>query len=142
MEYLTIGKVAKQSKVNIETVRYYERRGLIPEPHRRESGYRQYPYDTVTRIKFIKRAQELGFSLREISELLSLRVDPDTTCSDVKMRADAKIADIEQRIETLKRMKKVLVKLSAICKGGMMPTSECPILEAMESGQSNIHHIT
>lgn len=74
METLTIGQLAKNAGVNIETIRYYERRGLIPEPPRRESGYRQYSPEFVTRIQFIKRAQELGFSLNEIAELLALRV--------------------------------------------------------------------
>ena len=132
MERLTIGKLAKQSEVNIETIRYYERRGLIPKPPRRESGYRQYPRDTVTRIQFIKRAKELGFSLREILELLSLRVDPATTCGDVKKRAEIKIADIEEKIRTLQRMKKALMKLTVECKG-RGPVSECPILEALDT---------
>lgn len=83
---LTIGQLAKQAQVNVETIRYYERRGLVPEPPRRESGYRQYSPDTVARIKFIKRVQELEFSLREIAELLSLRVDPGTTAGDIKGR--------------------------------------------------------
>ncbi len=82
MENLTIGKVAKRAQVNVETVRYYERRGLIPQPPRRESGYRRYSQDTVARIQFIKRAKELGFTLKEISELLFLRFDPDTNSID------------------------------------------------------------
>ncbi|GBE34469.1 mercuric resistance operon regulatory protein [bacterium BMS3Bbin06] len=132
MERLTIGKLAKQAEVNIETIRYYERRGLIPKPPRRESGYRQYPRDTVTRIQFIKRAKELGFSLREILELLSLRVDPATTCGDVKKRAEIKIADIEEKIRTLQGMKKALMNLTVECKG-RGPVSECPILEALDT---------
>jgi len=132
MERLTIGKVAKQAEVNIETIRYYEWRGLIPRPPRRESGYRQYPRDTVTRIQFIKRAKELGFSLREILELLSLklRLDPNTTCGDVKKRAEIKIADIEEKIRTLQGMKRALITLTMECKGSA-PVSECPILEAL-----------
>ncbi|MGB4782260.1 MerR family transcriptional regulator [Candidatus Methylomirabilis sp.] len=132
MESLTIGQVAKQAQVNIETIRYYERRGLIPEPPRRESGYRQYAPDAVKRITFIKRAQELGFSLREIQELLSLRVDPGTTTGDIKGRAEAKLADIDTKLRDLKRMKTALVKLTAACRG-RGPTSECPILDALES---------
>jgi MerR family transcriptional regulator, copper efflux regulator len=132
MEHLTSGQVAKQAHVNVETIRYYERRGLIPEPPRRESGYRQYAQEDVTRIQFIKRAQELGFSLREISELLDLRVDATHTCQEVKSHAEAKIADIEQKIETLQRMKDALVKLAAICADSGAPTTECPILEAIE----------
>ncbi len=131
MESLTIGKLAKKANVNIETVRYYERRGLILEPPRRDSGYREYPLEAVARIQFIKRAQELGFSLKEISELLFLRVDPNTSCGDVKKRAEDKIIDIEEKIRTLQRMRDALNKLAMSCKGSG-PTSECPILEAFE----------
>ncbi len=132
MEYLTIGKLAKHSHVNVETIRYYERRGLIPMPSRRESGYRQFTQDIVARIRFIKRAQELGFTLKEISELLSLRVDPYTTCADIKMRAERKIAEIEAKIRDLERMKRALIKLKASCRG-RGPTGECPILEALDT---------
>ncbi len=130
---MTRGQLAKETSVNPETIRYYEGRGLIPNPPRSESGYRQYPKDAVTQIRFIKHAQELGFSLREILELLSLKVDAASTCSDVKMRAEAKITDIEQKIETLQRIKQTLVKLVDQCREGKTPTSECPILEAMTS---------
>lgn len=131
MESLTIGKLAKKTNVNIETVRYYERRGLIPEPPRRESGYRDYPIETVTRIQFIKRAKELGFSLNEILELLSLRVDPNTSSSEVKKRAETKITDIEEKIRILQNMKDSLEGLVKTCDG-CGNTSECPILEALE----------
>lgn len=130
MRTLTTGQLAKQAQVNVETVRYYERRGLIPEPPRRESGYRMYSQDTAARIEFIKRAKELGFSLKEVSELLSLRAGPATTCEDVKKRAEAKVADIEEKIRDLQRMKSALAKLIAACEG-RGPTSECPILEAL-----------
>jgi MerR family transcriptional regulator, copper efflux regulator len=129
---LTIGQLAKQAYVNIETIRYYERRGLIPEPPRRESGYRQYAPDTIKRIKFIKRAQELGFSLREIRELLSLRIDPKATSTDIKRRAEAKLADIDTKLRDLNGMKAALLKLTAACRG-RGPTSECPILDALEA---------
>lgn len=132
MKNLTIGQLAKKTGVNIETVRYYERRGLIPVPPRRESGYRQYSQDAVTRIQFIKHAKELGFSLKEILELLSLRVDPDTSCADVKRQAGDKIVEIDEKIQALQRMKEALTKLAAACKG-VGPTSECPILEALNS---------
>lgn len=132
MKGLTIGQLAKQAHVNIETIRYYERRGLIPEPPRRESGYRQYASDTIGRIEFIKRAQELGFALKEIQELLSLRVDPGTTSADIKRRAEAKLADIDTKLRDLKRIKTALMKLTAACRG-RGPTSECPILDALES---------
>lgn len=131
MESLTIGQVAKQAGVGIETVRYYERRELIDPPPRKSSGYRQYPKDTVKRIKFILRSKELGFSLKEISDLLSLKVDPSGKCSDVKKRADNKISDIEDKIRTLKKMEKALKRLVALC-GEKGPASECPILEALD----------
>jgi len=128
---LTIGQVARRAGFGIETVRFYERNGLIEEPPRRISGYRQYPESVISRLRFIKRAKELGFSLRKIKELLSLRVDPTTTCSDIRERAEAKIADIEGKIQSLMRMKEVLTGLTASC-GGVGPVSECPIVEALE----------
>lgn len=131
MESITIGTLAKKSNVKKETVRYYERRGLIPEPKRTESGYRQYSDDTVLRIRFIKRAQELGFSLKEISELLSLRVDKHTTCGDFKNIAEVKISEVEEKIRSLNQIKKALTKLVALCSGEG-PTSECPIVEALD----------
>jgi len=131
MEYLTIGKLAKKAQVNTETIRYYERRGLISRPPRPLSGYRQYPDETFKRIDFIKRAKELGFSLKEIGDLLSLRVDPTTSCSDIKIRTETKIEAIEEKIKTLKKMKNALVDVSRACSG-RGPISECPILEALE----------
>lgn len=131
MESITIGTLAKKSNVKKETVRYYERRGLIPEPKRTESGYRQYSQDAVSRIMFIKRAQELGFSLKEISELLSLRVDKHTTCGDFKNIAEVKISEVAEKIRSLNQIKKALTKLVALCSGEG-PTSECPIVEALD----------
>ena len=129
---LTIGEVAKRSGIGLETVRFYERKGLIEEPPRTDSGYRQYPKDVVGRIRFIKRAKELGFSLKEISELLSLRVDPGTTCADVRKQTELKLTDVEEKIRALRRIKTALKKLAASCVG-TGPTSECPILEALDS---------
>ena len=130
MTTLNIGQLAKKSQVNIDTVRYYERRGIIPEPPRRDSGYRQYPENAVARIRFVKRAQELGFTLKEIQELLSLRVDPDTPCALVKRRADLKVIEIEEKLRSLKRIKKALNQLAASCSG-RGPVGDCPILEAL-----------
>lgn len=128
---MTIGQLARRTELNVESVRYYERRGLIPEPRRSESGYRLYSQEAIARINFIKRAKTLGFSLSEISELLSLRVDPESTCRMVRTRAREKTADIESRIETLQDMKRALVKLTASCRGSG-PTSECPILDFLQ----------
>lgn len=122
--------------MNVETVRFYERKGLIPKPARRESfyghGYPQYSPEAVARIRFIKRAQALGFALREISELLSLRLDPSTSCVDVKRRATRKVAEIQERIDALQKIQKALAELIASCRG-RGPTGECPILKAFET---------
>ena len=131
MTALTIGQCARKAQVNVDTIRYYERRGLIPEPPRRQSGYRQYHENDVARIQFIKRAQELGFTLNEVEELLALRVDPTTKCVDVKEQTEGKIADISAKIKTLQRMKRVLTQLAASCDA-RAPTNECPILEALD----------
>lgn len=128
---LTISTVAKQSQVNLETIRYYEREGLVPEPPRSESGYRHYPPDTVRRVRFIKRAQELGFSLKEIKELLTLRLSPDATSGEVKKRAQEKIQQIEDKIQTLNAMKNALDRLHDACSG-QGPASDCPILESLD----------
>ena len=133
---LTIGQVAKRSGIGLETVRFYERKGLVEEPPRADSGYRQYPEDVVARIRFIRRAKELGFKLKEISELLSLRVDPGTTCADVRKQTDLKIADVEEKIRVLQGIKTALKKLAASCVG-TGPTSECPILEALDSQEKD-----
>ncbi len=133
MKSMTIGKLAEKAEVGIETIRFYERQGLVPEPPRTESGYRKYPESEVERIRFIKRAQELGFSLAEIKELLSLRVDADTDCGEVRRRAEAKIADVEQKLRDLERIRAALEDLTRAC-AGRGPTSECPILDGMASG--------
>ena len=131
MASLTIGQLAKGAGVGVETVRFYERQGLLAEPDRRPSGYRQYDEGVIDRLRFIRRAKELGFTLNEIKELLSLRLDPETTCAGVKQRAETKIADIEEKMRSLRRMKKALVKLTESC-GGRGPVDECPILEALD----------
>jgi MerR family mercuric resistance operon transcriptional regulator len=131
MTTLTIGKVAQQAGVGVETVRFYEREGLIDQPPRGASGYRHFPESVVPRVLFIKRAKELGFTLNEIKELLSLRVDPETTCADVKQRAETKIVDIEEKMRSLRRMRTALVKLTESCSG-RGPVDDCPILEALD----------
>lgn len=135
MQSLSIGQVAKEADVNIQTIRYYERVGLIPKAQRRESGYRQFSAEDILRIQFIKHAQAAGFLLKEIKELLALKVDPDTTCEDVRKRAETKTVEIDEKIREAKRMRQALVKLTAACTG-TGPTSECPILEAFESEYS------
>jgi MerR family mercuric resistance operon transcriptional regulator len=131
MRPLTIGQVAKRAGIGIETVRFYERQGLLQKPERKPSGYRQFDQGIVARLRFIRRAKVLGFTLHEIKELLSLKLDPSTTCADVKNRAEAKIADIEAKIDSLTRMKQALVRLTKACRG-RGATSDCPILDALD----------
>lgn len=131
MKGLKTGELAEQAGVNVETLRFYERQGLLPEPPRRPSGYREYPPDTVQRIRFIQRAKELGFTLREIKGLLELRVNPETTCAQVRDRAAEKIADVKQKISDLKAIERALKKLMNTCTGAG-PLEECPILEHLE----------
>lgn len=128
---LTIGEVARAVHVNVETLRYYERRKLLGAPPRTQANYRQYPPETVKRVRFIKRAQELGFSLKEIKELLSLRATPHGESADVREVAQAKIGAIEKNIASLKAMRSALQKLVATCSGHH-PRSHCPILEALD----------
>ena len=130
MEKLTIGQLAKKANVNLETIRYYERRGLLPEPPRNKSGHREYSLEEVKRTEFIKRCQALGFSLKEIFELLSLKIKPGTTCGDVKARAESKIADVEKRIVDLEKIRKALLRMSSKCIG-KGPVGLCPILEEL-----------
>ncbi|MCH7778598.1 MAG: MerR family DNA-binding protein [Gemmatimonadetes bacterium] len=127
----TIGQVAKRAGVGVETVRFYERRGLIEQPIKRNAGYRVYPEDVVHRIRFIRHAKDLGFTLNEIGELLSLRPDPHGSCDAVKERAEAKVADIEEKIGSLTRMQHSLGRLIDACES-RSETAECPILEALE----------
>jgi MerR family transcriptional regulator, copper efflux regulator len=129
---MKIGEVAERGAVNLQTIRYYEREGLLPEPPRLESGYRMFPESTVGRVRFIKRAQELGFTLSEIKELLSLRVDRQRSSGAVKALAESKIRDIESRIRALEAMKVALTHLSGKCSG-KGPASDCPILEGLDS---------
>lgn len=132
MDGLTIGKVARGAGLAVDTVRYYEREGLLKKPARTATGYRQYTTEAVARLRFIRQAKDLGFSLSEIKELLALRVTPGKSCADVRARTEAKIADVEKRIVQLNRMKRALAKLATACSG-REPTSNCPILDAMET---------
>ena len=132
MGRLTIGEVAKQAQVRIETLRYYERMGLVASPPRSESNYRLYPQETVRRVQFIKRAQELGFSLKEIMELLALRATPETPCADVRTRALDKITAIEEKIRVLNAMKNALVQLVEECSG-QGEITDCPILASLDT---------
>lgn len=131
---LKVGEVAERGGVNLQTIRYYEREKLLPEPPRLASGYRVYPDQTVRRVRFIKRAQEIGFTLAEIRELLAVRIDSGRNSAEVRSLASAKITDIEEKIQTLHRMKDALVRITERCSG-CGPTSECPILESIDSDE-------
>ena len=135
MESLTIGQLAQRAGVGVETIRFYEREGLIAEPPRRPSGYRDYPLETIARIVFIRRAKELGFKLKEINELLELRVRPRRNCAQVKRSADAKIADIDGKIASLRRMRRALKDLAEACEK-RTPTAECPILASLGTAEN------
>lgn len=130
MKALMIGQVASQSGVAVETVRFYERQGLLDPPARRASGYRQYNEDVVTRIRFIRRAKELGFSLSEIDELLKLRVDSADACAETKRLVVGRIEQIDEKISDLQRVRNALSDMTAAC-GEAGSDSECPILEAL-----------
>ena len=128
--------LAERGGVNLQTIRYYEREGLLPKPPRLKSGYRMFPETAVQRVRFIKRAQELGFQLSEVRQLLSIQIDPAKECSDVQRLAKAKVEDIEARIRTLQSMRRVLSNLADACPG-RSPSSECPILESMEAKEGS-----
>ena len=128
---LTIGALAQAAGVGVETIRFYERKGLLPEPPRTPAGYRQYPGDTVHRVKFIRRAQGLGFALREISELLDLRVDEVAACGPVEAQAREKLEQVAGKIQALRRMETALQRLVEACVA-REPTGACPILEELD----------
>lgn len=131
METLTISRLARLGGVNLETVRYYERRGLLAKPPRTQAGYRQFSPDAALRIRFIKRAQELRFSLHEIQDLLALRVESRKSRTAVRLRAEAKIADIDRKIAALSSIKATLRELALRCER-CGPSADCPILASLE----------
>lgn len=136
MGELTIGRLAKEARVNIDTLRYYEKRGLLPEPPRKDSGYRLYSPDAVRRIAFIKHAKELGFSLDEIGELLSLRMETKSQCRAVKIKAEAKIEEVEEKIQSLQQIRAALQRMVGSCKVNKR-MGECPILDALDVEEVN-----
>ena len=133
---VTIGRLADLAGVNVETIRFYERKDLVTQPPKPWKGYRQYPDETIRRLTFIKRSKSLGFTLNEISELLSLSEDAKATCGNIEERAKKKIAEIDERIARLESMKRALEILSARCTGEG-PTSSCPLLEALSAYSKN-----
>ena len=135
MQSVTIGKLAKDVGIGAGTLRYYEQLGLLPPAQRTASGYRVYGAAAAHRLRFIRRAQALGFSLEEVAELLALSDNPRARARDVKRVTQAKIADIVQRIDALERMKQGLATLEANCSGHGH-TGECPILAALNQEDS------
>ena len=130
VDYFTIGQLAQKCNVNIETIRFYERNGLLPPVPRNESGYRQFSPETVSQLQFIKNAKELGFSLKEIAVLLSLRFVPHTSCAEVFRIAEEKMKDIDKKINELKRMKKALKTFASACSTDGS-VEECHFLELL-----------
>lgn len=129
---MTIGKIAKQAGVGVETVRFYERKGLIKQPKASRGTFRTYEDEDANRIRFIKRAQELGFTLKEVIELLELNATPKATCEDLRVRTVEKISEIDQKIKDLKRMKTSLKKVEDACAKSPMAVSCCRIADCFE----------
>lgn len=134
---LTISKLAKAAEVELSTIRYYERRGLVKPASRRSSGYREYGHEAVRRVRFIRHAQKLGFSLDDIAELLALRMSAKGSCADVRRRAQRKVGDIESRIISLNRMRSTLEQLIESCSE-KAPISACPILDAIDDARDAV----
>jgi len=131
---LRIGEVASRARVNIQTLRYYERRRLLEAPERTASGYRKYPSDTVRLIRFIRRAQDLGFTLKEIQELAALRDAKGRKRSEVRALAEVKMGDIDKKLAQLQAMRSALYSMveSCACRDGR---PACPILEALDDAE-------
>lgn len=127
MTFMKIGEIAKRSSIGVETIRYYEREGLLLKPERRPSGYRQYDEATVERLQYIRRAKELGFTLAEIGELLALSFTAHAGCDHIRQRAEAKVADIEAKIRSLQQMKRSLGKIVERCRK-KNSSDDCPLL--------------
>lgn len=130
MSLFSIGELARRADVAIDTVRYYERRQLLPQPKRRASGYRQYDDEDVRRLRFIRRAKGLGFALEDIRSLLDLSLDHDHGVHGLRARAEAKLADIDARIAQLQKVRRGLRQLVADCPGSGA-LDHCPILAAL-----------
>lgn len=133
MTELTIGKAALKASVSRDTVRLYEREGLIGKPKRLPNGYRVYPEDVVNRLRFIKRAKTMGFTLHEIKELFELKRTSKNTCDDVRQQSEKKLNDVIAKIKDLQKLKKALNKMITSCEK-IHKKDECPIITYFESG--------
>lgn len=134
-EAFTIGTLAKRAGVNVQTVRYYERIGLLPQPERPQGGYRRYTGDTVARLHFIRHAASLGFTLAETRELLELRARRGTPCKTVRTRAEQKLVTIEQKLADLLELRDAVARLVQACSGNTA-VDHCSILAVLDEPQA------
>ena len=134
---MQIGELAKKTGLNVETLRYYEKQGLLIPVSRTEAGYREYNHQSVKQVKFIQLAKSLGFTLAEVSELLTLKVEQDQrVCAEVKTIAEEKLREIEQKIKSLSLMRASLKEITDACCGGQEPATSCSILSALDKEDS------
>ncbi len=134
MSAMRIGQLAKHCNISTETLRYYENAGLLPKPGRQANGYRDYPENTIQRIQFIKHAKAVGFTLREIQDLLSIHVEKDRhTCKEVKNLTRQKLKEIDRKLAQLQSIRHALSIIHERCCGGSEPASQCSILTALEA---------
>ncbi len=132
---MRIGELSKSTGFQVETLRYYEKQGLITPVSRTEAGYRQYDQESLKQLQFVRKAKSVGFSLNEITELLTLRVERDNhSCGDVKSIAEKKITNIDKKINELTEMRDALYKITEACCGGVEPATSCTILNALDNG--------
>jgi Hg(II)-responsive transcriptional regulator len=136
---MTIGKLAERAAVSIETIRFYERKGILKAPRRRSSGYREYKADDAIRIRFIKRAQELGFTLKEIAQLLSMNVGKGASCGQMFPKAQSKLEEIERKIQDLQIMKESLARFMSVCEAAIESKTgraacDCRVADCFEEG--------
>jgi len=130
---MRIGELSKKTDFKIETLRFYEKQGLLTPVSRTEAGYREYDSESLKQLRFIQKAKTVGFSLNEISELLTLRVEREQrSCGDVKQIAEGKIQQIDMKINELEQMRKALHKITDACCGGAEPATSCTILNALD----------
>lgn len=130
----TVGDLATQSGCKVETVRYYEKTGLMPDPPRTDGGHRIYSLDHLKRLFFIRRSRELGFTIAQIKELLRFVDEPDHTCGEVRGMAMLQARAVQEKIDDLKRLQKALKEMAALCKGGRYKIDDCPIVDALFGG--------
>lgn len=131
---MTIGKLAKAAGVGVETIRFYERKGILKRPAKRDGGYRLYSAEEAVRIRFVKRAQELGFTLKEVKELLELQSKRKITGAEVRAKADEKIKEIKKKISDLRRMETSLEELCRVCGAGEQAIRECRVFDCFGKG--------